>query len=457
MLDAKTYQVLVQNAPEAVMVRTVLEHALEPKMIDRVFESSREDQYTRDLLFSSVVTLMASVVCRVSRSVNSGFQLYRDKFTVSLKSIYNKINATDPSVCEGLFAHTAERMGQVLEELAHDPQPLVPGYHTRIVDGNQFAATEHRLKELRTTASGPLPGKALVVWDADRKLITHVYCCEDSYTQERKMLLDVIEDIEADQLWIADRNFCTAAFLWQLKAMQGFFIIRRHAKNVRLRETGPQRNLGTVPTGTIKETPIVIEDDFGGQFPARLIRLELASKTRDGEMSIELLTNLPATVDAAMISRSYQQRWQIETVFFELDRVFNGEIKSLGHPGAALLAFSLSLVAYNALRVVRAALASVHGHAAANQVSDYYLTESVFSDWRALDIFASPADWRKRYGHASPTTIADDLRKIAKRVDLTRLKKNTRGPKKPRPKRTSAKHKPHVSTKRILDLRKQIK
>ena len=50
MLGAATYKRLVQEAPEAVMVRTVLEHALEAEAVDEVFENCREDQYTRTLL-----------------------------------------------------------------------------------------------------------------------------------------------------------------------------------------------------------------------------------------------------------------------------------------------------------------------------------------------------------------------------------------------------------------------
>ena len=103
-----------------------------------------------------------------------------------------------------------------MEELNVPPRPLIAGYRTRIVDGNQFAATEHRIKELRTIAGGPLPGKALVVWDADWGMISDVYCSADSYTQERQMVLDLLGNVQAGELWIADRNFCTAATVWQI-------------------------------------------------------------------------------------------------------------------------------------------------------------------------------------------------------------------------------------------------
>jgi IS4 transposase len=457
MLSAATYRRLVQEAPEAVMVRTVLEHALEAEAVDEVFENCREDQYTRTVLFSSIVQLMALVVCRVRRSVNAAFTLYRDKLDVSLKSVYNKLNASDPSVCAGLVSHAAGRMRRVMEELNVPPRPLIAGYRTRIVDGNQFAATEHRIKELRTIAGGPLPGKALVVWDADWGIVSDVYCSPDSYTQERQMVLDLLGNVQAGELWIADRNFCTAATVWQIEESQACFIIRRHAANVRFRAAGPEQRSGSTETGVVFETPVVIEDDFGGEFAARLVRVELKSPTRDGDRSIELLTNLPAEVAAPAVAAAYRQRWRIETVFFELDRVFNGEIKALGHPGAALLAFSLSLIAYNALRVVRTAMAAVHGQRAADQVSEYYLTELVIAAWRALDIFASPEDWTNKYAHASARAIAAALTGAANHVDIHRIKKTTRGPKKPPPRRIANKRQPHVSTYRVLKARRQVK
>jgi IS4 transposase len=348
-------------------------------------------------------------------------------------------------------------MCQVIEELGVPEQPLVPGYKTRIVDGNQFAATEHRIKELRTIAGGPLPGKALVVWNADLGIISDLCCSEDSYTQERRMVLDLLAKVQAGELWLADRNFCTAATLWEIQNNRAFFIIRRHAQNVRFRVTGPEQRIGVSETGVVYETPIAIEDDFGDSFDARLVRVELRSATRDGATSIELLTNLPPTVTALKVAETYRKRWQLETVFFELDRVFNGEIKALGHPGAALLAFTMSLIAYNALRVVRIALAAVHGQQAADRVSDYYFTELVISDWRALNIFASPEDWTGKYGSATPRAIAAALKDAAKHVDMERIKKTKRGPKKPPPKRTAHRRKPHVSTYRVLHPRRQEK
>ncbi len=117
----------------------------------------------------------------------------------------------------------------------------------------------------------------------------------------------------------------------------------------------------------------------------------------------------------------------------------------------------MSLIAYNALRVVRAALASVHGQQAADDVSDYYMTELVFTDWCALDILSEPEEWTAKFGYASPRAVAAALKRAAKHVNVERIKKTTRGPKKPPPKRTHNRRKPHVSTQRVLQTRRQLK
>jgi hypothetical protein len=50
----------------------------------------------------------------------------------------------------------------------------------------------------------------------------------------------------------------------------------------------------------------------------------------------------------------------------------------------------------------------------------------------------------------TPSELVKLLKKLAGKVNLSAFKKHPRGPKKPQPKRTSKKNKPHVSTAKIL-------
>jgi hypothetical protein len=57
----------------------------------------------------------------------------------------------------------------------------------------------------------------------------------------------------------------------------------------------------------------------------------------------------------------------LESAFNELAMSLNGEIDTLAYPKAALFAFCVALVAYNALGVVKGALRAEHGEEAVEQ------------------------------------------------------------------------------------------
>jgi hypothetical protein len=62
MLLEPIFTRFVQRSPFAVMSRAILERALCPRDLDALFEHQADKQYTRELLFSSVVDLMSLVV-----------------------------------------------------------------------------------------------------------------------------------------------------------------------------------------------------------------------------------------------------------------------------------------------------------------------------------------------------------------------------------------------------------
>jgi hypothetical protein len=129
---------------------------------------------------------------------------------VSITSVYNKLNGLEPTVTAALVSHTADRLKPVIVAMGGQKPPLVAGYRVRILDGNHLAATERRLQVLRGSVAGPLPGHALVVLDPALMLATHLIPCEDGHAQERSLSSKILALVEPDDLWIADRNFCTS-------------------------------------------------------------------------------------------------------------------------------------------------------------------------------------------------------------------------------------------------------
>jgi IS4 transposase len=434
------------------MIRGTLEYALSDDFVNSIFQNTARRQYTRQLLFSDVVDVMANVVCGVFPSVNAAYQKQRQRFSVSRRALYDKINLVETRVTRQLLVETAKRLGPVVRPMRRQTgkNDLLPGYRVRILDGNHLAATEHRIKELRDIAAGPLPGLALVAFDPDLRLMVDVFPCEDAHTQERTVLLDVLDAMQSGEVWVGDRNFCTSTFLFQTAANDAYFVVRQHATNVRWEAVGRRRKVGRTETGMVYQQRVELIDDWGNRRTARRITVKLDKPTEDGDTEIHILTNLPNRVNAKEIAELYRRRWRLEGAFCELATALHCEISTLGYPPAALFAFGLGLLAYNILSVTRTALARVHGEGAIDDISAYYVADELRGMMRGMMVAISDDRWQRQFGTLSPRQMANVLVELARRVDLECFRKHRRGPKKPTPKRTRYKRKTHVSTARIL-------
>jgi IS4 transposase len=452
MILSKAFEKFLVGSPVCVMIRGSLEHALPEAFVNQIFEKTALKQYTRSLLFSDVVDVMGSVVCQVFPSVNAAYQKQRQRFSVSRRALYDKINLVEPRVTRELIVQTAGRLAPVARRLQKrtNAKPLLPGFPVRILDGNHLAATEHRLGELRNIAAGPLPGQVLAVFDPDRRLIVDAFPYEDGHAQERGLLLDVLDAMQPGEVWIGDRNFCTALFLFQTAANQAYFLVRHHATNVRWEAVGERRKVGRIGTGVVYQQRVEIIDDWGSRVSVRRITIKLDEPTEDGDTEIHLLTNLPNRVKGTRIAQAYRGRWKLEGAFGELATALHCEISSLGYPPAALFAFGVGVVAYNILSVVRTAMAAAHGEAV-DDISAYYVADEIRGMMRGMMVAIPDEHWQRQFGQRTAHQMANLLLALAKHVDLECFRKHRRGPKIPRRPRTKFKRKPHVSTARILE------
>jgi hypothetical protein len=60
-------------------------------------------------------------------------------------------------------------------------------------------------------------------------LAIDLFMSEDGHAQERSLFAAVLETVEANDLWIADRNFCVLSLLWGIAEKEAAFAIREHA------------------------------------------------------------------------------------------------------------------------------------------------------------------------------------------------------------------------------------
>jgi hypothetical protein len=456
MLLNSVFDRFSNKSPVAVMVRGLLEQALEPATVDALFEQHADKQYTRELLFSQVVELMSQVVTGIYPSANAAYQAQHERFAVSRTAVYDKLNGVEPQVSAALVRQTAGSLAAVIGHLDAALPDLLPGYRVKILDGNCLAKTEHRVQELRAVAAGPLPGKSLVVLDPALMLAIDVFPCEDGHAQERALLDQVLPTVQAKDVWIEDRNFCTTAFLFGIAARQACFVVRQH-QNLPWQADTELEYAGTADDVEVWEQKVRLEDlATGAVLVVRRLQLRLSKPTRDGDTVIYVLTNLPARVaSASVVARLYRKRWTIETLFQVLVETLDSEQPRLGYPQAALFAFCVALLAYNVLAVVRAALRAVHGRAVVEEkVSTYYLAHEIAGVYQGMMI-ALPAEHWQPWQRLTVAQLAVRLKDLASKARLAAYRRHPRGPKKPRPPRTHHKDQPHVSTARLLANRKK--
>ena len=451
MIHSDVFERFVEDSPVCVMVQTLLENTLPPTTVDALFERHAEWQYTRSLLFSDVAHLMSLVVCGIRPSISSAFKKMAPVLGVTRKAVYDKIDRVETDTSAALVRHSGAALARVIDELGSRHEPWLEGYRVKVLDGSHLPGTEHRIKSLRFTRAGALPGQALVVLDPERMLIDDVVLCEGGHAQERSMTEAILAVVRPGDLWIKDRNFCTTAFLFGIVRRGGVFVTRQHGSTLTWEAVGERVSKGRCATGAVFEQTARLTNDEGEILFARRVTVELDEPTRDGDRTIHILTNLPEeAADAVKVAELYRRRWTLETAFQELEASLRGEINTLGYPKAALFAFCLALVAYNVLSAVKAALRSVHGAAAADaKVSGYDLAEEVSGTYRGMMIAVPKDEWVVFHG-MPPRELCPFLKTLAGAVRLSEFRKQPRGPKKPRPKRQSGAEIKHVATAKLL-------
>jgi len=459
MLSADLLARYQEKEPVPLMAWALINHAISPEFLDDLFARTALKQYDKTLLFSNVTTLMSAIATGVHRSVGAALQSKLHPIGVSDQAFYSKLNGLEPALCEALVRESGERLSKVIGALGGTPTPPVPGYRTLILDGNAIGATDHRIDELRDIGSAALPGKSLVILDAQKSIASEVIACEDGHAQERSMSDELLKRVRVGDLFIADRNFCTTKLLCGIHERGAAFLIREH-KALPWTSLGPPMPQGVNENGSFWEHRIRIDAENGSSVIARRIILELPEneKTRDGDQKLVIITTLPPEcADAAHVAELYRTRWTIETLFQTLTTTLRCEIHTLGYPRAALFVFAVALVAANIIAALRAAIRSVHGGQAEALLSTYYIVASIqagcstFFNGFGTEIVAP-------YQRMSRAELVLFLQACARHINLARYKKAPTKPKRPRKARPPAPpDEPHVSTARILAGKKKKK
>ena len=410
------------------MAHLALDQAMPAQWIDEVFQANRSRQYPRELLFSSVVELMMLVTLGLRPSLHAAARRMRERLPVSMAALYAKVKRTEPAVLRALVQGSAQRLAPLARGLANAPS--LPGWQLRVFDGNHLPASEKRLEPLRGFRGAALPGHTLVVYDPDTAQVCDIVACEDAYESERTGAIELIAQARAGQAWIGDRHFCTQAILQGLHEQGACFIVREHTRHPVLAAQGAWSESTDIETGRVRQQSIELKQPSRDGEPLRWrrIEVELTTPTESGDTRIALWSNLPEQVDAATIAKLYRKRWRIEGLFQRLESVLHSEVKTLGHPRAALLGFAVAVLAYNVLALLKQATERAH-HATYPDldVSTYHLAVEITGDYEAMVRILPPEHLPR--ADDDPQQLLQRLLALAHRLSPRQLATSKRAPK----------------------------
>ena len=437
------------KAPLAAGARALFEHLFQADSLNSWFRAKAFSQYERELTFSSLVELMAAVTFRRQASVRKAYLADSGRWEVSLSAVYQKLQGVEPDLCAALVADTAVRLQQLMIESGSPPESVVPGRRVMGVDGSHAAATDHRLKVLRTTNLAALPCQALVVRDYQTGLLCRMVPGEDAHDNERALFPALYDAIRPGDVWLGDRNFATAGFLAAVVDRAATFVVRRHA-NTAVRPTGEYGAAATSPSGDrIDECDAVVVTSGGRELSIRLVRVRLAKPLKHGERELFVLTNLPREeVSAVEVARLYRTRWKIEGAFQVVAETMHGEVRSLGYPKAALFATALSLVAYNLVVTLKRFAAAALG-VVPEDVSDNMIATEIQTVTTGM-LIALPGEQWAPIGAWDGPELARWLTALLEGLNATKYRKAKRSPKPPKQLKKDGSS-GHVATHRLLN------
>jgi hypothetical protein len=444
-----------QHSPFAVLLRTILQRLLPPEKLDKLFIDTAEKQYERELLFSTLMMLMLEVVLRCVPTINHSYTRHKDEVGVSINAVYNKLKNLEPNIATELVRYSVQQLQPLQQIMRAEAPPLLPGYQVKIIDGNKFSGTEHRLKETREHQAAPLPGQVLAILDPQYRMFIDIIPCEDGHAQERSLFPQLEPLIEAKDLWIADRNFATLDLMFTIANKRACFLIRQHGRLKTWTTESEEKYMGKTETGYVHEQRIAITHPTTGEsMTLRRIRLVLFEPTRDGETEIVMLTNLTKESASAIICcELYRDRWGIEGAFLEMTQCLSCEIDTLCYPKAALFAFCLAAMLYNAVALMKSTIASVHGEESVENMSWYYAYMETQSMWSGLAVALPFEFWSDRFDAMPDREFCEYLKALSGKINVSKFAKSRRGPKKKVTKTRDPKVN-HVSTFKILQKRK---
>ena len=359
MLLDTIFAPFVKERPICVMARAVLERLLDAQRLDDLFARTAQRQYTRELLFSSLVQLMSEVVLGVHPTVHAAYQANKDAIGVSTTALYNKLDRVETGGVRGPRARLRGPRRAGGQGAWSQASALGAGlsdqgarWQSSLCDrAPPQRLARHLGRPVAGASAGGLGSAAHVDHrcDAERGWPCPGAQHDSAGAPTRRGGSTVDRGSQLLHLGLA---------VWHGPARGG--VRGTPARQLQGELLGRAQRTGTTRSGPVYEQAMQVRDPASGEtMRMRRLTIQLKVPTRDGDTELHILSNVPSgRASAAHLARVYGKRWSIETAFFEITTTLACEINTLGYPKAALFTFCLALLAYNAVSLIKAALRS---------------------------------------------------------------------------------------------------
>jgi Transposase DDE domain len=402
---------VIDRLPLAQAVLQLFDFALEPALLQGLYEENRGRCYTADLTFATFVRLVRDCLLVHGGSGHQGISAAEQagQMPVDESSFYRKLGRMPAAVSEALLRQCTARLGEVMPAARLRRLPAcVDAFEVVVFDGKKLKRAAKRLKQTRGYGGKLLAAKVLVAMNARSGLAMAMNGALDGESNDLPLVPGLLPQVrercgEKPILFIGDRQFGdlrTPRLLAGETGRDHYLLGLRGGMNFTPDPKHPGR-CGADAAGRRFCDQI---GWLGGKTNKGRLYVRRITLALDDGGELILITDLldRDAYPAADLLDLYRKRWGIEQLFQLVSEVF--ELRRLigTTPLAGLFQASFCLLMYNLIQVVKS-YAAKDGRCPRDQVSTHNLFDDVKRELICWTYFDAPA-------RRSPTRHAQIMR-----------------------------------------------
>lgn len=359
--------------PLAQAAWMILRHAVTAEVAADLFDRYRGTGCEVELRFATLFELVADALLEHGGSGRRSFQRAEadGRLTVSIRAVYAKLSRLPLPLSQAFLSETTARLQPILPCDLCAPLPeSIRRFQVLALDGKKIKNLAKRLLPLRGVQGKTLAGKGLVALLLNTQLAIAMEGSLDGEANDAPLTPGLLSQVKTllpgPLLYLADAQFCDLT-IPRLMVEQGASFIVRFSNKMSFHPEKSQNWRDAQGRAVCEEWGWL-----GSPKDPRRLYVRRLTLQRPGEKDVAIVTNLldSAEIPGQDLLDVYLQRWTIERVFQQVTEVFQLESLIGCTPQGALFQFSLCLLLYNIIQVVRGYIAELEQRPAATISSE---------------------------------------------------------------------------------------